>query len=99
MRVKNVGKIGLTLFFLIVLVTSCTRDNTDHPNHAKITSLAVDWSNRGAGINIPESYTVRIGEYSAIVSGTVCCRQFANIVLTDNDNYTHIVFTHDKISK
>ena len=71
MRVKNVGKIGLTLFSLIVLVTSCTRDNTDHPNHGKITSLTVDWSNRGAGINIPESYTVRIGEYSVVLSGTV----------------------------
>lgn len=41
--------------------------NTDHPENGKVT-LATDWSARTAGIDIPASYTVTVGEYSATVS-------------------------------
>lgn len=42
--------------------------DTTHPDHGKIT-LTTDWSERGTGIDIPASYTVKVGEYSATVSG------------------------------
>lgn len=42
--------------------------DTPHPDHGKIT-LTTDWSERGTGIDIPASYTVKVGEYSATVSG------------------------------
>lgn len=62
------------LFYLwaALLFTSCdVKDpiyNTPHPEHGKIT-LTADWSARGAGIDIPASYTVRAGDYTAVLSG------------------------------
>lgn len=62
------------LFYLwaVLLFTSCdVKDpiyNTPHPEHGKIT-LTTDWSARGAGIDIPASYTVQAGDYTAALSG------------------------------
>lgn len=42
---------------------------TDHPGYGKIT-LTTDWSNRTSGVEVPASYTVKVGEYSATVSGS-----------------------------
>lgn len=42
--------------------------NTPHPEMGKIT-LTTDWTQRGAGIDIPASYTVSMGDYSGTVSG------------------------------
>ena len=36
----------------------------------KIASLITDWKERGDGIDIPERYTVKIGDYINILSGT-----------------------------
>lgn len=58
---------------LLVLLASCDVDNpiylTPHPNRGTIT-LTTDWSKRSAGIDIPASYTVRVGDYSATLTGT-----------------------------
>lgn len=62
------------LFYLwaVLLFTSCdVKDpiyNTPHPEHGKIT-LTADWSARGAGIDIPATYTVQAGDYTAALSG------------------------------
>lgn len=42
--------------------------NTPHPDHGKIT-LTTDWTNIGTSITVPASYTIRVGEYSATLSG------------------------------
>lgn len=55
----------------LLLLAACVKDdlhNTTHPDHGKIT-LTTDWTERGAGIDIPAGYTVKVGEYSATVSG------------------------------
>lgn len=56
-----------------ILLTACqTKDpvyETDHPEHGKII-LTTDWTERGSGVEIPASYTVRVGEYSTTLSGT-----------------------------
>ncbi len=57
----------------VILLTACdVKDpiyETAHPNHGKIT-LTIDWSARGTGIGIPDSYIVKVGEYSASLTGT-----------------------------
>ena len=74
-KVKQVNKVKLNTILIVsvftFLLTACEVDNTDHPNYGKITSLTVDWSNRGSGIDIPSSYSVRIGDYSTTLSGAV----------------------------
>jgi len=39
-------------------------------DYGKIVSLITDWTERGNDIDIPQNYTVRIGDYSEILSGT-----------------------------
>jgi len=39
-------------------------------DYGKIISLITDWEERGNDIGIPESYTVKIGDYVTILSGT-----------------------------
>ena len=41
--------------------------NTSHPDKGQIT-LTTDWTQRTAGVDIPASYTVVSGEYTATVS-------------------------------
>lgn len=54
------------------LLTACdVKDpiyNTPHPDHGKII-LTTDWSGIGSGITAPQSYTVKVGDYSATLSG------------------------------
>ena len=40
------------------------------PDYRKIVSLTTDWTNRGSGIDIPASYTVKVGDYSTTLSGS-----------------------------
>lgn len=42
--------------------------NTAHPEHGVVT-LSTDWSGRGEGLAVPESYTVETGDYTATLSG------------------------------
>ncbi|MDR0795498.1 MAG: hypothetical protein LBE79_05500 [Tannerella sp.] len=42
----------------------------DFDYHGKIVSLTTGWKERGNDIDIPESYTVKIGDYTDILSGT-----------------------------
>lgn len=55
----------------LLLAVSCdVKDpiyNTPHPDHGKLT-LTADWSQRGAGIDIPVSYTVQAGGYSVTLN-------------------------------
>lgn len=56
----------------VLFLTACdVKDpvyNTAHPDHGKIT-LTTDWSRIGEGLEVPESYTVCIGDYTTTVSG------------------------------
>lgn len=49
----------ITLFLLVVIMTSCTIIDLENPLKGKIT-LTTDWSNRTEGIEIPANYTVII---------------------------------------
>ena len=55
-----------------MMLTACdVKDpiyETDHPGQGKIT-LTTDWTNRTTGVEVPASYTVKVGEYSATVNG------------------------------
>ncbi|MCD8165054.1 MAG: hypothetical protein LUE93_02310 [Bacteroides sp.] len=45
----------------VILLSGCVKDtiyNTDHPSEAKLVSLSTDWSDRGAEVDKPVSYTV-----------------------------------------
>jgi len=41
-----------------------------YPKYGKIISLTTNWMNRGSNIEIPASYTLKVGDYSTILSGT-----------------------------
>ena len=41
-----------------------------YDDYGKIISLITDWTERGSDIDIPEDYTVKIGDYINILSGT-----------------------------
>lgn len=59
-----------TLIIILVL-TSCVKEdiyNTAHPDKGQI-ALVVDWSKRGTGISMPQSYTVEVGTYATTISG------------------------------
>lgn len=56
---------------LLLLFSSCIKEDiyeTAHPEKGQIT-LVTDWSKKGSGIATPESYTVRVGAYSATLKG------------------------------
>ncbi|GHU79447.1 hypothetical protein FACS1894145_3620 [Bacteroidia bacterium] len=99
---KNIiAKLSLTAIAAIVCcLTSCVKEplhDTDHPEHGKIISLATTWDDRGEGIDIPASYTIKIGDYSAE------CRDGASPVSIDHlfpaGQYTiHIYNVSDNIS-
>jgi hypothetical protein len=69
---KHPAMTAIMLVTFITVLASCVKETlyyTDHPGHGKIT-LATTWDDRGAGIDIPGSYTVRVGGYSAVLQGT-----------------------------
>lgn len=55
-----------------VLLAACNKndptDESDDPTPGTIT-LTTDWSRMGDGLTVPDSYTVRVGDYSATVTG------------------------------
>ncbi|HJA15638.1 MAG TPA: FimB/Mfa2 family fimbrial subunit [Candidatus Butyricimonas faecavium] len=81
-----------------MLLTACDVEDpiydTPHPNHGKIT-LTTDWAERGAGIDIPVSYTVKVGEYSAAVNGTT--NTIDNLFVPENYRI-HVHNTADNIT-
>jgi len=67
----------LKIFIILNVVTTSFFGCISYPiydynyhNYGKIVFLITDWSERGDNIDIPESYTVKIGEYIIILSGT-----------------------------
>lgn len=64
----------LRLLFIASLIIPAACDvkdpiyNTAHPEHGAVT-LSTDWSGRGEGLAVPESYTVETGGYTATLSG------------------------------
>ncbi|MDR0510268.1 MAG: hypothetical protein LBH06_04165 [Rikenellaceae bacterium] len=54
---------------MFLILMSCNKDATDHPEHGRIVSLSPDWSDRGEGIDAPSDYTVEVGDYKATLSG------------------------------
>lgn len=69
MRHQLIGTIVVTA----TLLTSCDMNdpiyNTSHPNHGVVT-LTTDWSQIGEGLEVPSSYTLRLGDYTTTLSGT-----------------------------
>ena len=61
-----------SLFAALLLLAGCdVKDpiyNTAHPDKGQIT-LTTDWSARTAGVDIPASYTVAVGDTPATLSG------------------------------
>lgn len=55
------------------LLTGCDVNdpiyNTSHPNHGIVT-LTTDWSGIGEGLEVPSSYTLRLGDFTTTLSGT-----------------------------
>ena len=54
-----------------VLLSSCVKDtlyDTTHPDTGKVT-ITADWTNRGEGVDIPESWTVTMGDYTGTETG------------------------------
>lgn len=63
-----------TIVVTATLLTGCdVKDpiyNTSHPEKGTVT-LTTDWSQIGAGLTAPASYTVAAADYSATLTGTV----------------------------
>ncbi len=56
---------------MFLALSACTKDNTDHPDYARIASFTADWSLRSEGIDVPAVYNVSVGTYSTTLpSGT-----------------------------
>jgi len=67
----------LKIFTILNLVTTSFSGCISYPiydynyyDYGKIVSLITDWTERGKNIDIPENYTVKIGEFVTILSGT-----------------------------
>lgn len=61
-------KIKLLFAFVAAFIMGCSGGDDDEPQDKQVT-LTTDWTNRGTGIDIPQNYTVRIGTYTATLSG------------------------------
>lgn len=65
-------KLFIAAISMTLLLGSCNTDDpiyeTDHPEQGKII-LTTDWTNRTSGVDIPLSYTVRVGDYLTTISG------------------------------
>lgn len=63
-----------TMVVTATLLTGCDVNdpiyNTSHPEKGTVT-LTTDWSQIGAGLTAPASYTVAAADYSATLTGTV----------------------------
>jgi hypothetical protein len=67
----------LKIFTILNMVMMSFPGCIDYPiydytyyDYGKIVSLTTDWTERGKDIDIPESYTVKIGDYTDILFGT-----------------------------
>ena len=63
--------LAVTVAVMLLLASCDVKDpiyNTAHPDHGQIT-LTTDWTARTAGVDIPATYTVTAGDYTATVSG------------------------------
>lgn len=80
------------IFFLLaagaILLAACNKDD----NQGKLT-LTTDWSKRTEGIAIPSSYTVRVGELSATLSGPT--NPYPHLV----DPGTYTLYLHNTADK
>jgi hypothetical protein len=70
-------------------------DYTDHPDSGKIILLTTDWTNRGAGIDIPAVYNVKVGDYTTTLSGAT---NAVNYLLAPGEYHINIWNTADHIS-
>ena len=64
-------------------------------DYGKIISLITDWTERGANIDIPKSYTVKIGDFVNILSGT---KNSINNLIPAGKNIINIWNTTDNIT-
>ena len=68
----------------------------DYPydDYGKIVSLMTDWTERGKDIDIPENYTVKIGDYLSTLAGT---RNTINKLFLAGKYIIHIWNTTDNV--
>ena len=70
MRTKII--VILSVWCAVLLLAACdVKDplfNTSHPDY-EIVTLTVQWSGIGEGLGVPESYTIKAGNYTATLTG------------------------------
>ena len=71
---KNMKQHLVGIAAALLLLAGCNPHDpiydTPHPEKGAVT-LTTDWSNIGEGLTAPASYTVKAGDYTATLSGTV----------------------------
>ena len=70
MRTKII--VILSVWCAVLLLAACdVKDpifNTSHPDY-EIVTLTAQWSGIGEGLAVPESYTIKAGNYTATLTG------------------------------
>ena len=101
MRIRKYMKL-LKITTILSLAASALTGCTDypiydimHPSYRKFVSLTTDWTNRGSGIEIPASYTVKVGDYSTTLSGIT---NSAENLFAEGQHIIHIWNTADNIT-
>jgi hypothetical protein len=58
---------------MVFSLSSCVKVplyESEHPEHGRIISLRTDWTHRSEGIDIPDNYLLKVGDYITTLSGT-----------------------------
>lgn len=69
--IKSIKKVSVALAAIYMLGSCNVNDpiyDTDHPDKGKII-LTMDWSGMGAGITKPTSYSVKVNDFTVMLSG------------------------------
>lgn len=59
----------LYLLTVLSVLTACSKQENDEAGKGRLM-LTTEWSNRGAGIDVPANYWVVAGPYASLLSGT-----------------------------
>jgi hypothetical protein len=99
-RVRNLRVLGY-LAVIIAFAASlagCVKvelNETEHPDGGRIILLTTDWTDRGAGIDIPAGYSMKAGDYSDTLYGT---SNTVNNIFTPGEYRINIWNTADNIA-
>ncbi|MCC8187763.1 MAG: hypothetical protein LIP08_09750 [Bacteroides sp.] len=71
----KINRITIGIAGMLLMGTGCDVKDpiyyTPHPDHGKIV-LTTEWSDRSANVEIPDNYTVQVGNYREEVSEATC---------------------------